>query len=133
MPRADWEPDEFVYYLAGGFYDDWRERLQRECGIFGTDSRSNRQRAVFAFVSDDLEAIRGARVVIARLCPPPIRSSGTAAEIGYAAALGRPILLIVEGVEPDAFLLGLAKRVFFGVDAFIAWFNERREKRLSIV
>jgi len=125
------EPD--VYYMAGGFYDDWRERIIQGCGICAIDPKNNRQHAAFAFVSDDLAAIERSKAVIARLCPPPIRTSGTVAEMGYAAALRRPILLIIEEPVPDMFLVGLAKRVFFGVDAFIEWFNERQAQGLPIV
>ena len=88
-----------LYYLAGGFYSNWRERL-----IVGTKRRrlvpitplDSRRHAAFAFVSDDLAAIDKCKAVIAHICPPPIRNSGTAAELGYAAARQKPILLIVE-------------------------------------
>ena len=126
---------ENMYYLAGGLYGDWRERI-----IVGTKSRrlvpitplDSRQHAAFAFVSDDLAAIDRCKAVIAHICPPPIRNSGTAAELGYAAARQKPILLIVEDPVPDMFLVGLAKRMFISVDAFIEWWNDRHARGMPV-
>lgn len=126
---------EGFYYGAGSFYDDWREQISDACGIRIWDPRSNNQDATFHFVRGDFATISHPDClgVIALIPPPPTRCSGTAAEIGYAVAVGKRILLIVEDPVPDAFLLGCAKRVFFGVDAFITWFKDRQAKGLSIL
>jgi len=123
------------YYGAGGFYTNWRKRIADECGIRVYDPQGNNQDAVFAFVTGDFHTIRSPDCigVIALIPAPPTRCLGTSAEIGFAAALGKRILLITEDPVPDAFLLGCAKRVFFGIDAFIAWFNDRKAKGLPIL
>ena len=124
---------EGFYYGAGSFYDDWRKKVAEECRIEVYDPRDGPQTAAFTFIPADFHAIDNSVAVIARPSPPPTRCSGTAAEIGYAAAKGIPVLIIFEEAVPDMFLVGCAKRVFFGVDAFIAWFNDRQAKGLPIL
>lgn len=123
------------YYGAGGFYDEWRKRIARECDIIVQDPRLNPQNAAYRFITADFGVIayEDCIGVIAHISPPPIRCSGTSAEIGYAAAIGKPVFLIVEEAVPDMFLVGCARRIFFGLDAFIAWFNDRKEKGLPIL
>ena len=126
-------PVQPIYYGAGGFYTDWRRKIAEECGITIYDPRRGPQDSTFRFVTADFEMILACSAVIALLPPPPIRCSGMAAEIGYAAAAHKPVLLITEDPVPNAFLLGCAKRVFFGVDAFIVWFKNRQAKGLPIL
>jgi nucleoside 2-deoxyribosyltransferase len=117
------------FYLAGGFYGSWKDRLRDECvGLKSYDpERDSGQQAIYGFVSDDLDAIDPRDGVIARWDTYP-HLEGLMAEIGYAVAKDKPVLLILDGVTvPNPFVLGLAKRVFVGMDAFIAWWNARGE------
>jgi hypothetical protein len=124
-----------VFYLSGGFYSGWQQRLMRECaGLRAVNPETDgRQNAIYAFVEDDLSAIDAADGVIARWDAYP-HVEGMIAEVGYATAKGKPVLLILDGVEvPNAFVLGLAKRVFVGMDAFIAWWNGRVHTKAGVM
>ncbi len=116
-------------YLAGGFYSEWRRdieaaKLDLECF---DPQRDNDQSASFRFVRDDLAAIEASDFVIAYY-PGGYASHGMAAEIGYAAALKKPVYFIDESRAPDLFLVGLSKRFFISIPAFIDWWRDRQQK-----
>lgn len=123
-----------VFYLSGGFYGDWQTRLQRECtGLkaFNPETAVGGD-ALYMFVAADLDAIDVVDGVIARWDTYPY-VEGTMAEIGYAVARGKPVFLILDGVTvPNPFIIGLARRVFVGMDAFITWWNDRVKKGTPI-
>lgn len=80
-------------YLAGGFYSDWRERIESskvasKWRCF-SPARDNDQSASYRFVHDDLAAIEQADLVLA-FYSGSYSSHGMAAEMGYAAALRKP-------------------------------------------
>lgn len=116
-------------YLAGGFYSDWRRFIEE--GIPDLEcldpQRDHDQSASYRFVGDDLAAIEAADFVIAYY-PGGYTSHGMAAEIGYAAALKKPIYLIDSTPVPDLFLVGLSKRLFVDVGHFTAWWHDRIDK-----
>jgi hypothetical protein len=113
-------------YLAGGFYSDWRKQIEdAQLGFDCFDpQRDNDQSASYRFVRDDLAAIDAADFVIAYY-PGGYTSHGMAAEMGYASALRKTIIYIDETDRPDLFLVGLSKRLFTSVDAFIEWWRKR--------
>jgi hypothetical protein len=125
-----------LYYLAGGFYDDWRDRIIAGMGLKDGDYFSpqehNDQRAALTFVRDDLAAIDKATAVIARF-PLGYACRGTAAEVGYAFATGKPTLLIMEEPVPELFLVALSQRLFTSVEAFLEWQAGRKARGLPIV
>jgi hypothetical protein len=124
-----------VFYLSGGFYGDWQARLQRECKLLKSYNPETETEgiALFEFVDGDLDSIRAVDGVIAHWDTYP-DVAGTMAEIGYAVAVGTPVLLILDGVTvPNPFILGLARRVFVGMDAFITWWNDRVKRYKPVV
>lgn len=120
-------------YLAGGFYSAWRDRIESSKVASNwrcfSPARDNDQTASYRFVRDDLAAIEEADLVLAYY-PGGYSSHGMAAEIGYAAALRKPVYFIDETDTPDLFLVGLSKRLFRSVEAFLLWWEEREAKGL---
>ena len=116
-------------YLAGGFYSDWRGQIEAAHLGFETfdPQRDNDQSASYRFVRDDLTAIEMADFVLA-FYPGGYNSHGMAAEIGYAAARHTPVYYIDTSGVPDLFLVGLAKRFFTSIEAFIDWWKDRIER-----
>ena len=122
-------------YMAGGFYGDWRQRIRVALSadlfpdVIWLSPETNNQQACLTFVSGDLKGIDGCDLVVAYLHERHYLR-GTAAEIGYAFARGKPVYLILDSKVPDMFLVGLAKRVFIGIGTFTAWCHERQDKGL---
>ena len=125
-----------IYYLAGGFYSDWRARIIAGMGLkegdYFSPQEHNDQRAALTFVRDDLAAIDHSTAVIARFHSAHA-CRGTAAEVGYAFATGKPVLLIIEEEVPELFLVALSQRMFTSVDAFLEWHAGRIARGLPIV
>jgi hypothetical protein len=125
-----------LYYLAGGFYSDWRARIIAGMGLkegeYFSPQEHNDQRAALTFVRDDLAAIDHATAVIARFSAD-YACRGTAAEVGYAFAMGKPVLLIIEEPVPELFLVALSQRMFTSVDAFLEWHAGRKARGLPVV
>ncbi len=119
-------------YLAGGYVSGWRNRLVQELRpkIEGIDPFTHDQESIAQFVSKDLEAIRNSRVVIAYF-PGGWEPIGMAAEIGYACALGIPVLLVDETPQPNGFLVGCSKRLFTSLNALIEWWNDGHGERVK--
>ncbi len=115
-------------YLAGGFYSDWRGEIEKaKLGFECFDpQRDNDQSASYRFVRDDLAAIEASDFVLAYY-PGGYASHGMAAEIGYAAALKKPVYFIDESGVPDLFLVGLSKRFFTSIWAFTDWWRKRKK------
>lgn len=120
-------------YLAGGFYPDWREEIDKaDLGFVGFNPlKGSDQSASYRFVRDDLAAIEDADFLLAYY-PGGYASHGMAAEMGYAAALKKPIYLIDASPVPDLFLIGLSRRFFTSISAFIEWWRKSEEKGRSL-
>lgn len=88
-----------------------------------------RQGVIYQFVNDDLEAIRNSEVVFAVVDYHVY--SGLAAEVGFAHALGIPIVLVWDVSSKyvpkrmDSFVVGCSTAVFIDVDEAAA-FTKRR-------
>lgn len=122
-------------YLAGGSYSNWRGELVAVLStqLEGYDPfRDSNQSAAFRFIADDLAGIDGADLVIAYY-PGGYVSHGMAAEIGYAAALEKPIFYVDETDAPDMFLVGCAKRFFPSLAAMIRWWKAREMEDKPII
>lgn len=113
-------------YLAGGFYSGWRKQIEdAQLGFETIDpARDNDQTASYRFVRDDLDAIERSDLVIA-FYPGGYSSHGMAAEMGYAAAIKKIVYYIDTSGVPDLFLVGLSKRMFTSIEAFIDWWRGR--------
>jgi hypothetical protein len=122
-------------YLAGGGYSNWRDQLVTALApqLKGYDPfRQSRQTAAWLFVQDDLKAVDDADLVIAYY-PGGYPSHGMAAEIGYAAAIGRPVFYVDETDAPDMFLIGCSKRFFPSLAALTRWWQARQEAGKPII
>jgi nucleoside 2-deoxyribosyltransferase len=121
-------------YLAGGFYTDWRRKIELAMPQLETrdPERDNDQTASYRYVYDDLAAVATSDLVIAYF-PGGYSPAGMAAEMGYAAALRIPIFYIDTTGVPTLFLVGLSKRLFTSLDHFIDWWKEREAKGLSLI
>ena len=126
--------DALRAYLAGGFYSDWRRRIEQALPQLETcdPERDHTQTASYQFVHADLEAIDRADLVIAHY-PGGYSPVGMAAEMGYAAARGKPIFYIDTTARPDLFLVGLSKRLFTSIDHFIDWWKYRVAKGRPLI
>ena len=136
MAEADAQAAREVFYLAGGFYDGWRGSVVEALGLardeYITPEQDNNQQAALTFVTDDLRAIDRCTAVIACLTPAhPCR--GTAAEIGYAFAMGKPILLVMSDPVPELFLVAISQRLFTSTNALVEWVAGRRKLGLPVV
>lgn len=121
-------------YLAGGFYSDWRRRIATALPrlVICDPEHDHKQTASYRFVHADLAAIDRDDLVIAHY-PGGYSPVGTAAEMGYAVARGKPIFYIDTTGVPDMFLVGLSKRLFTSIDHFIDWWKQREEKGLPLI
>lgn len=110
-------------YLAGPFTTpDWRDRVLAEVsGIDFLDPRTDsRQGAIFEFVGDDLN--HAAQCDICFVYAPNGRGEiGAAIEAAYALAKGRTVVLCAEAEFVHPMLVGIAARVFFGLETGIRY------------
>lgn len=119
-------------YLAGGLDSAWRERLVAELGFEGLDPfQLSEQRAAYQFVYNDLSLITSCDLVIAYY-EGGYCNTGAAAEIGWAAARAKTVLYISDEDAPNMFLVGLSKRFFPSLDAFIRWWKQREKEGRSL-
>ena len=111
-------PEPYRIYLAGS-KNKWRKgfsyRRAFDSVALIDPFNHSRQGAAYQFVNDDLEYIEGADLVFAVIDYP--RHSGTIAEIAYAHALKKPIVLTwsLPG-RLNMFTASMASFVFVGDD-----------------
>jgi len=109
-----------IIYLAG-CKGSWREKFKEVFPeiIFIDPFVDSKQSTLVDFVKEDLEYIRKADIIIGYVGYPVY--TGLSVEIGYAAALGKPIIIIWKlrtgRVEP--LIVGLAQKIFVDVDSAI--------------
>jgi nucleoside 2-deoxyribosyltransferase len=92
-------------YLAGGFPSGWQDRVKEAASQFRYfDPRSHRLQHKERYTMWDLEAIRRSDWVFAYLEASNPGGYALAAEIGYAKALGKRVILVNEkrGSEQQA-------------------------------
>ena len=109
-----------IVYLAG-CKGTWREKFKSTFPNtqFIDPFVDSRQSTLVDFVKEDLEYIKKADLIIGYVGYSIY--TGLSVEIGYAAALGKPIIIIWElrkgRVEP--LIIGLAQKIFVDVDSAI--------------
>jgi nucleoside 2-deoxyribosyltransferase len=89
-------------YLAGGMKQEWRNKIKDECitaNIHFFDPTKTGLHEVNEYTFWDLLAIKNCDLVFAYFEKTNTSGIGMACEIGYAIALGKPVLLLNE--QPD--------------------------------
>lgn len=110
--------DPYRIYLAGS-KNTWRKGFSYQRAfdsvVLIDPFEHSRQGAPYQFVNDDLAFIEGADLVFAVIDYE--KHAGTVAEIAYAHALGKPIVMTwaLEG-RVNMFTLSMCSFVFFGDD-----------------
>lgn len=119
-------------YLAGGKSQAWRKRVNRKwrgLAITFDPFTDSRQGAVYQFTNDDLNAIRSSDVVFAVVDYHVY--TGLAAEVGFAHALGIPVILVWDVTSEytpgrvETFITACSAALFVDVDE-AADFTKRR-------
>ncbi len=124
-------------YLAGGrsIIDgrNWRVYLEERLPIIAIDPfRDSKQDSLFEFVTQDIEFVRRAKLIIACYFGG-YASHGMAAEMGLACERSTPIFYVDESEQPDMFLVGMAKRFFPSVEALTQWWARRVASGIQVV
>jgi nucleoside 2-deoxyribosyltransferase len=84
-------------YLAGGMRSGWQETVMAACpGVEWLDPRTHGLRDPKEYTAWDLQAVRDADVVFAYLEKSNPYGFNLAFEVGYAHALGKPIIFVDE-------------------------------------
>lgn len=128
-------------YLGGGRSDlggvNWREEFRERFGdhlniggkqrarLTGHDPfKHGRQGAIYEFTNDDLDAVSRSSLLIAHVDFE--RYTGLALEVGYARALGIPIMLIwTIGGRVDALMAGCALWIFTDYNEALNFLEDR--------
>ena len=79
-------------YLAGGLSDDWQDRVPD--GFEFLDPRTWQDPDPKVYTARDLAAIRESDAVLAYMSSGNPSGFGMSLEVGYAAALGKPIVFV---------------------------------------
>lgn len=113
-------------YLAGGFGGHYKDRIRAglRADVFLLHDPDDGVALPGYYVGQDLDAIRAADLVIAYQDDYP-HVYGMAAEVGFAAAIGKPVIYVCEGERVDGFLAALSRAVFTNVEAACAFIARR--------
>lgn len=126
-------------YLAGGFmsfkeYKDWRdlvkERLAGKMDFYDPRIDTD-QGSIATFVYQDLTGVAGCDVIFYFVTS--VGDIGAAIECARGDAEGKLVVLCVnEGVRiVHPFLIGMARRVFIGMEAGVAYLNNLADSSLA--
>lgn len=124
----------YQIYLAGG-KSDFRKTLSSWSAFDSVDLvdpfTHSRQDAPYQFVNDDLAHIAASDLMLAVV--DYHRYTGLAAEVGYAHALGIPVVLVWPGnagERLDMFIAAMCSFVFVGEDGLAAALTIIQERYL---
>lgn len=120
-------------YLAGGFSSDWRDKVKEEAlNLEFFDPKEKEQKKEFEWKEYgvwDLHYIKQCDICFVYMERDKPSGYGLSVEIGYAKALGKTVILVLEtGHEKDKYLLFLrtvADIIYDNIDdasAFLASF-----------
>jgi len=110
-------------YLAGGFYSNWQDKV-RQSAInheYYNPELDSKQTAICDFVSSDLKAIDWCDLLFVYKQRTNPTACGLSAEMGYAYAKGKPIVLVDDNDRIDSFLAGLSQRIYTNLDSAIEY------------
>jgi nucleoside 2-deoxyribosyltransferase len=112
-------------YLAGGFYKGYKTEIRARLGA-GFELHDPEDGVVIPgrYVGEDLDAIEDCDLVLAYHDEYPF-VYGMAAEIGYAVAVGKPVIYVCTRPRIDSFLAGLSRATFTNLGPACAFVGER--------
>jgi len=110
-------------YLAGGFYSDWKDKVKQGAPshLYYDPEDGSKQNAVCDFVPGDLRGIDWSELVLVYKQKTNPTACGLSAEMGYAYAKGKPIVLVDDNDRIDSFLAGLSQRIYTNLDSAIEY------------
>lgn len=98
-------------YLAGGFSSDWRDKVKQLNNVKFIDPKEKEQKKEFnwqEYCVWDLHYIKHSEICFVYMERNNPSGFGLSVEIGYAKALGKTVILVLEtGHEKDKYLLFL--------------------------
>ena len=114
-------------YLAGGFYKNYKDIVYGALGhgflLLDPENRTCKPMPG-EYVGADLRDIENADVLLAYQDVYPY-VYGMAAEMGYAVAVGKPVIYVCTAKRVDSFLSGLARATFTDLAAACQFIRER--------
>lgn len=117
-------------YLAGGFNSDWREKVKECTNVEFKDPKEKELKKEFEwyeYACWDLHYIKHTDICFVYMERTNPSGYGLSAEIGYAKALGKTVVLVLEtGHEKDRylkFLKGCADVVYDNLEDGIAFLS----------
>lgn len=115
-------------YLSSGFYKGYKQQIKPLLEAAGFElidpELKPKELNVGGYVAWDLQAIRDSGLVLAIQDDYPY-IYGTAAEIGYAVALEKPVIYVCLTDRVDGFLSGCARATFTNLEAATKFIVER--------
>jgi nucleoside 2-deoxyribosyltransferase len=112
-------------YLAGGFYKGYKTEIRAFLpDQFELHDPEDGVPIPGRYVGEDLDAIEGCDLVLAYHDDYPF-VYGMAAEIGYAVAIGKPVIYVCVRDRVDSFLSGLSRAVFTNLHSACTFVAER--------
>lgn len=119
-------------YLAGPFTEpEWRDQVISEVeGIgFYNPETDTPQGSIATFVGGDLSGVDACDVCFVYVLAGQ-GDVGAAIEASWAAAHGKLVVLCTDEPFPHPMLVGIARRVFFGLETGIKYLQELAEAGL---
>jgi len=118
-------------YLSGGFYSGWQSQVKQGAPSheYFNPETDSQQIAICGFVSEDIAGIDWCDLLLAYKQTSSPYHTGLAAEIGYAYAKGKIIILVDEFDRIDGFLAGMSKRVYNNLQSAIDYLSGLSNKR----
>lgn len=118
-------------YLAGGMRNCWADRVITSApGNAFIDPRDCTSKEEREYTEWDLAQVRACDLLLAYMDNDNPSGFGLCVEVGYAAALGKPIWYVCEDAQPRQKYFGMvrscAERVFGSIDEAIAALNAGR-------
>lgn len=120
--------DKPKVYIASGFYGDFKptiiNKLSGSFDLIDPEVAFRRHDIPGVYVGADLNAIASCKLVLAVETDYP-RLYGMAAEMGYAVALGTPVIYVSLAMRVNSFLSGLATATFTALEPACGFINDR--------
>jgi nucleoside 2-deoxyribosyltransferase len=120
--------NEVKVYL-GGSKGEWRKKLMQEYNMNFYDPFSDSQHSILEFTKKDLEEIRNSDVIFVVIDYPVYTS--VCAEIGYAFAFNKPIILVFllkDFIDP--MIMVMSRKVFTDYEKAVNWLCKYAEGKL---